>query len=68
MNNHPTVIFWALGSSVNKEAELSDKLTELDAALGDNGALVTYQYSKTVSNVLNQFADEAKSIGRILFQ
>ncbi len=46
MNNHPTVIFWALGSSVNKEAELSDKLTELDAALGDNGALVTYQYSK----------------------
>ncbi len=35
--------------------------------MGDNGALVTYQYSKTVSNVLNQFADEAKSIGRILF-
>lgn len=62
MNNHPTVIFWALGSSVNKEAELSDKLTELDAALGDNGALVTYQYSKTVSNVLNQFADEAKAL------
>ncbi|MEI3552381.1 MAG: hypothetical protein V8Q17_07435 [Acutalibacteraceae bacterium] len=30
--------------------------------LGDNGALVTYQYSKTVSNVLNQFADEAKAL------
>ena len=62
MNHHPTVVLWALGSSVNKENELNDKLSELDNILEENDALVTYQYSTTVSSVLEQFADEAKAL------
>ena len=62
MNHHPTVVLWALGSSVNKENELNNKLSELDNILEENDALVTYQYSTTVSSVLEQFADEAKAL------
>lgn len=57
-NSAPTVVFWVLGNHFGwqNESEIENKIQELTEVLGDDGALITWQFGDTPNELLSRYA------------